>query len=73
MRLDKYSPDAANEVREWIEEILGEKLRSGDLLEALKDGVALCRSGIPWTTTPIVLLTFALETGQPCSLPWSQV
>ncbi|KKY25074.1 putative calponin homology domain protein [Phaeomoniella chlamydospora] len=43
MRLDKYTPRAANEIRAWVEEILGEKLPGGDLLEALKDGVALCR------------------------------
>ncbi|CAK7263442.1 calponin [Sporothrix epigloea] len=43
MRFDKYTPGAAREVREWIEDILNEPLASGDLLEALKDGVALCR------------------------------
>jgi hypothetical protein len=43
MRLDKYTPQAANEVRIWIEEVLGDRLGPGDLLEALKDGVALCR------------------------------
>ncbi|KAL2200986.1 hypothetical protein P885DRAFT_26141 [Corynascus similis CBS 632.67] len=43
MRLDKYTPAAANEARQWIEETLGEKLSGGDLLEALKDGVALCK------------------------------
>ena len=43
MRLDKYTPQAANEVRIWIEEVLGDRLAPGDLLEALKDGVALCR------------------------------
>lgn len=43
MRLDKYTPQAANEVREWIEGVLGEKLAGGDLLETLKDGVALCK------------------------------
>lgn len=43
MRLDKYTPAAANETRAWIEGILGERLASGDLLEALKDGVALCK------------------------------
>ena len=44
LRLDKYTPKAANEMRAWIEEVLGEKLAPGDLLDALKDGVALCRS-----------------------------
>ena len=43
MRLDKYTPQAANEIRKWIEESLGERLAPGDLLEALKDGVALCQ------------------------------
>ena len=43
MRLDKYTPGAANEVRTWIEGVLGDRLPSGDLLEGLKDGVALCR------------------------------
>lgn len=50
MRLEKYTPKAANEVRTWIEETLGEKLAPGDLLNALKDGVALCRSAS--TTLP---------------------
>lgn len=43
MRLDKYTPAAANEARYWVESILGERLSSGDLLEGLKDGVALCK------------------------------
>ncbi|KAJ2903673.1 putative calponin-like protein [Zalerion maritima] len=43
LRLDKYTPQAANEVRSWIEGTLGERLPSGDLLERLKDGVALCK------------------------------
>lgn len=43
MRLDKYTPAAANEARAWIEGVLGERLAPGDLLEALKDGVALCK------------------------------
>ena len=43
IRLSKYTPQAANEVRTWIEDILGERLAPGDLLEALKDGVALCK------------------------------
>jgi transgelin len=44
LRLDKYTPGAANEAKKWIEGILGERLPAGDLLEGLKDGVALCRS-----------------------------
>ncbi|KAI9699754.1 MAG: hypothetical protein M1836_002789 [Candelina mexicana] len=43
MRLSKYTPQAANEVREWIEEVLGDRLPGGDLLDTLKDGVALCK------------------------------
>ncbi|KAI0016294.1 hypothetical protein F4780DRAFT_760036 [Xylariomycetidae sp. FL0641] len=43
MRLDKYTPAAANEFRSWIEEVLGEKLPATDLLDGLKDGVALCK------------------------------
>ena len=43
MRLDKYTPGRANEVRKWIEGILGEPLQAGDLLEALRDGIALCK------------------------------
>ena len=43
LRLSRYTPELANEVRGWIEGILNEKLPSGDLLDALKDGVALCR------------------------------
>ncbi|KAJ9155128.1 Transgelin [Pleurostoma richardsiae] len=43
MRLDKYTPAAANEARAWVESVLGERLPPGDLLEALKDGVALCK------------------------------
>ncbi|POS79577.1 hypothetical protein DHEL01_v202023 [Diaporthe helianthi] len=42
LRLEKYTPAAANEAREWIEGIIGQRL-SGDLLESLKDGVALCK------------------------------
>ncbi|PGH20740.1 hypothetical protein AJ80_03500 [Polytolypa hystricis UAMH7299] len=43
MRLSRYTPQAANEVRQWIEEVLRERLPSGDLLDLLKDGVILCR------------------------------
>ncbi|KAH0538959.1 hypothetical protein FGG08_004474 [Glutinoglossum americanum] len=43
LRLSKYTPQAANEVREWIEEVLGERLPGGDLLEGLRGGIALCK------------------------------
>jgi hypothetical protein len=43
LRLDRYTPQAANEVRSFIEESLGEPLAKGDLLDSLKDGVALCK------------------------------
>ncbi|KAI4130478.1 MAG: hypothetical protein LQ338_001709 [Usnochroma carphineum] len=43
MRLGKYTPQAANEARAWIEESLGERLAAGDLLDTLKDGIALCK------------------------------
>lgn len=43
LRMGRYTPQAANEVRAWIEETLGERLPTGDLLDALKDGTVLCR------------------------------
>lgn len=43
LRLSRYTPQAANEARAWIENTLGEKLPPGELLDALKDGVALCK------------------------------
>lgn len=43
LRLDRYTPGAAKEVRAWIEDALGERLPPGDLMDALKDGVALCK------------------------------
>lgn len=43
LRLDRYTPGAANEVRKWIEGTLGERLAPGDLMDALRDGVALCK------------------------------
>ena len=47
LRLERYTPGAANEVRSWIESTLGERLPSGDLMDALKDGVALCKCVFP--------------------------
>jgi transgelin len=43
LRLDRYTPAAAREIRSWIESMLGERLQAGDLMDALKDGVALCK------------------------------
>jgi hypothetical protein len=43
LRMGRYTPQAANEARTWIEDILGERLPAGDLLDALKDGTALCK------------------------------
>ena len=43
LRMSRYTPHAANEARKWIEDTLREPLASGDLLDALKDGVALCK------------------------------
>lgn len=47
LRLGKYTPQAAAEVRVWIELALAERLDEGDLLAALKDGVALCKYVMP--------------------------
>ena len=43
LRLSRYTPQAANQTRQWIQDTLGSPLPPGDLLDALKDGVALCR------------------------------
>merc|ERR1712083_1219639 len=36
-------PEQEQEVRDWIEAVLGEPLPSGDYEEVLKDGVVLCK------------------------------
>jgi hypothetical protein len=43
LRLDRYTTQAANEVRNFVEESLGEPLTKPDLIDSLKDGVALCK------------------------------
>ncbi|KAK3391864.1 hypothetical protein B0T20DRAFT_67685 [Sordaria brevicollis] len=43
LRAEKYTPQAAGEAKSWIESVLGEKLPQPDLLDALKDGVSLCK------------------------------
>ncbi|KAF1831733.1 hypothetical protein BDW02DRAFT_571708 [Decorospora gaudefroyi] len=53
LRMDRYTPKAANEVRSWIEEVLKERLPAGDVLDALKDGTVLCRLVNLATPTPV--------------------
>lgn len=54
MRLERYTPDAVAEVKNWIEEILGEAIPgNGDLLQGLKDGTVLCKYGQSPATTKI--------------------
>ncbi|KAJ4395459.1 calponin [Didymella pomorum] len=53
LRMGRYTPQAANEVRAWIEDTLGERLPAGDLLDALKDGTVLCRLVNMVVSTPI--------------------
>lgn len=43
LRLGKYSPQASQELKNWITETLGEELGNGDLMVILKDGTILCR------------------------------
>lgn len=43
LRMDRYTTQSANEARSFIEESLGEHLPKPDLIESLKDGVALCK------------------------------
>ncbi|KAJ5679617.1 hypothetical protein N7462_007861 [Penicillium macrosclerotiorum] len=65
MRLSRYTPQAAAEVRDWIEEVLREKLPSSDLIEGLKDGVALCK-----------LVNLAVSPGvkyKPSAMPFVQM
>ena len=43
LRLDRYTPQASKEARAFIEDALGEPLAKADLIDSLKDGVALCK------------------------------
>lgn len=43
LRLARYTPAAAAQTRAWLESTLGTPLPAGDLLDALKDGIALCQ------------------------------
>lgn len=59
LRMDRYTPQAADEARNWIESTLGERLPAGDLLDALKDGVALCKYEIRFNRTLSKLKLFS--------------
>ncbi|GAB7358732.1 hypothetical protein MBLNU230_g3961t1 [Neophaeotheca triangularis] len=43
LRMSRYTPKAANEVRTWIETTLEDSLPPGDLLDVLKSGIVLCK------------------------------
>ncbi|KAF3927420.1 Transgelin [Orbilia brochopaga] len=43
LRLSKYTSQAANEAKAWIESVLGESLGADDLMDSLHDGTVLCR------------------------------
>jgi hypothetical protein len=58
LRMSRYTPKAAREVRVWIEDTLGEQLPNGDLLELLKDGTILCRYCSRVTDVDITGLTY---------------
>jgi transgelin len=62
LRLDRYTPGAANEIRAWIEAMLGERLAAGDLMNALKDGVALCKYADPSTLSLNMLIPLGWST-----------
>ena len=67
LRLSRYTASAANETRAWIEETVGERLPHGDLLDALKDGVALCKSVFTFASPK--LATHVCQTRDSCNTP----
>ncbi|RVD83832.1 uncharacterized protein DFL_005606 [Arthrobotrys flagrans] len=55
LRLGKYTVQASNEAKSWIESTLGEQLPADDLMDALHDGTVLCRLAnklVPNSTKP---------------------
>lgn len=76
LRLGKYTPQAADQVRGWIEDVLGEPLAPGDLLDALKDGIALCKYDLvnPSSQHSKYLADFTVQTCKSCYRPtWRPV
>ncbi|RPA96556.1 hypothetical protein L873DRAFT_1811164 [Choiromyces venosus 120613-1] len=43
LRLGKYTPQASQEIKDWITATLNENIGNEDLMVALKDGTILCR------------------------------
>lgn len=43
-RKEKYDPSQVQDVRQWLEELLGESLPAGDLFAIIKDGTVICRA-----------------------------
>src|SRR5271155_43095 len=72
LRLDRYTPQAANEVRGWIEEVLGEPIGRGDLMDALKDGVALCKY-VLYQVASISSVDWNVQTCQSRRPSWGQI
>ena len=67
LRLGRYTPQAADEVRRWIEGTLGEPMAPGDLLDALKDGTVLCKYEVLLVSrTGTQADELNPQTGQPC-------
>ena len=65
LRLGKYTPQAADEVRRWIESSLGEPIAPGDLLDALRNGTALCKYAyalLIYIVSNSVLISFSVDS-----------
>lgn len=68
LRMSRYTPKAAAEITTWMEETLGERLPSGDLLETLKDGTILCKYEVVHLsfTKHMRLTGSSSQIGKPC-------
>jgi len=75
LRLDRYTPQASKEARTFIEDALGEPLAKPDLIESLKDGVALCKYVMKaFERLPNTILTFAsFQACQPGSTEYPKI
>jgi len=66
LRLDRYTPQASKEARTFIEDALGEPLAKPDLIDSLKDGVALCKYATNLSTSPKTLSILTSTPFQAC-------